>query len=202
MEMTCLAEAKEPAHQIDDYDLMRQIAARDQNAISIFYDRHSKRVYALGLRMLHDRGEAEDLLIEVFSELWNRADRYDAGRGAPVTYLTRLARSRAIDRRRQGNSRTKLMDGAFAALPTNTDSSASDAGNPFDHAVHDELRERIRSALQRLEPSQRQALELSYFNGLSHSEIAIRLDKPLGTIKSAIRLGLIRLRDCLRIYKD
>src|SRR6476646_4642461 len=91
----------------DDYELMRAIAKeRDQRAFAALYDRHSGLVFTLCLRMLHDKAEAEDLLIDVFYELWERADRYDASRGSPTTFLSTLARSRAIDRLRSRSSRS------------------------------------------------------------------------------------------------
>jgi RNA polymerase sigma-70 factor (ECF subfamily) len=183
-----------------DFELMRRIANRDQEALWSLYDRYAKWVCALGLRMLHDRADADDLVSEVFWEVWKKADRFDPTRGSAKTYISTLTRSRAIDRQRSGNHRAKNSEDAQNSKPVATE--AENEGNPFDHAVHDERRERVRSALRQLDPKQREALELVFFEGLSQSEISIRLSKPLGTIKTTIRQGYIRLRDCLRIYKE
>jgi RNA polymerase sigma-70 factor, ECF subfamily len=179
----------------NDYQLMQHIAERQADALAALFDRHGPAVYALGLRMLREPGLAEELLSDVFLEIWTRCERYDPSRAAPVTYVMILARSRAIDRRRStGHSvtATEALDDSSQNAPT------AKTPNPADSALHDELRGQIRKAMQQLEPDQRQAVELSFFDGLSHSEIAAKLGKPLGTIKSQIRKGLIRLRDGLR----
>jgi RNA polymerase sigma-70 factor (ECF subfamily) len=200
-----LAAANDPvpsAVQISeqDFELMRRIASRDQDALWSLYDRHAKWVCALGLRMLHNRADADDLVSEVFWEVWNKSARFDPTRGSAKTYIANLTRSRAIDRQRSGSHRAKSAEDAQNSKPAVTPAELE--GNPFDHAVHDERRERVRSALRQIDRNQREALELAFFEGLSHSEISIRLSKPLGTVKTTIRQGLIRLRDCLRIYKE
>jgi RNA polymerase sigma-70 factor, ECF subfamily len=183
-----------------DYELMRRIANRDQDALGSLYDRYAKWVCALGLRMLHNRADADDLVSEVFWEVWNKSARFDPTRGSPKTYIANLSRSRAIDRQRSSNNRAKNTQDAQNSKPAAT--GAELEGNPYDHAVHDERRERVRSALRQLDPKQREAIELAFFEGLSQSEISIRLSRPLGTVKTTMRQGYIRLRDCLRIYKQ
>jgi len=186
----------------DDYALMEAIASRrDSAALRALYDRHSGLVFTLCTRVLRDRGDAEDVLIDVFFELWDKADRYDAARGSPVSYLVQLARSRAIDRLRSGRS-DKAGPRATASTPDAIDGSASAlrpaAANPLNDVATSEQRELVIRAIAQLEPVQRQAIECAYYDGLSHSEIAEKLDKPLGTVKTWIRQGLIRLRDALR----
>jgi RNA polymerase sigma-70 factor (ECF subfamily) len=182
----------------DDFELMQRIADGDADALTTLYDRHSALVYAVGLRILGDRGAAEELLIDVFWEIWSRSDRYDRNRGAAVTYLLTLARSRAIDRRRstahQDKTQSNFSDGPIGTMAART-------ANPSDQAMSDERSELVRTALQSLEPDQRQAVEMSFFDGLSHTQIAARLAKPLGTVKTYIRQGLIRLRDSLRKHQ-
>jgi len=181
-----------PAGPVDDYALLEAIAIRDADALGAFYDKYSGLVFALCLRTLKDRAEAEDVLIDVFQELWDRCDRYDPSRSCPQTYLVLLARSRAIDRLR---SKSVQMQSASdeAALER-----PSDLSNPHEQVASVEDRARVVSALQQLEPSQRQAIECSFYDGLSHAQVARRLGKPLGTVKSSIRTGLIKLRDMLR----
>jgi RNA polymerase sigma-70 factor (ECF subfamily) len=176
---------------------MRGVGARDSGALRTLYDRHSKLVFALCLRVLHDRGEAEDVLVDVFWELWEKWDRYDPSRGSPMTYLVTLARSRAIDRlrSREGTQRREMrlvqQDEADAA-------AVPDGANPLEQTLEAERRAQVQEALARLEPAQRDAIECAYYDGLSHSEIAEKLNKPLGTVKTWIRQGLIHLRDSLR----
>jgi RNA polymerase sigma-70 factor (ECF subfamily) len=176
----------------DDFELMRRIADGDSAALAQFYDKFSPLVFAVGMRFLRDRQEAEDLLIDVFFEIWDRCDRYDPARGAPINYLMNLSRSRAIDRQRSRSFRQKLPE-----LSQAFDQPAQ-ATDPADGMAATEQSIQIRQALQTLDAIQRQAVELAFFNGLSHSEIASAMNKPLGTVKTYIRQGLIRLRDCLR----
>jgi RNA polymerase sigma-70 factor (ECF subfamily) len=182
----------------DDFELMRRIADHDADALSALYDRHGAMVYGLCLRVLGDRGAAEELLVDIFWEVWYRAARYDPMRGAAVTYLLTLARSRAIDRKRSAAHQDKTVsspgDGPIEAAVAKT-------ANPSDQSIRDERGEMVRAALASLEPIQRQAVELSFFDGLSHTQIAARLNKPLGTVKTHIRQGLIRLRDQLRKHQ-
>jgi len=186
-----------PTKPLDDYALMEAIVGGDRAALTELYDRHSGLVFTLCLRILNERADAEDLLTDVFWELWSRADRYDPGRGSPLTYLLMMTRSRAIDRRRTGNRhRTIQIDRNPAA--TEQGAASTDA-SPLHGAISKELCEKVRTAVARLDPAQRQAVELSFFDDLSHNEIAQRLGKPLGTVKTHIRQGLIRLREFVRI---
>jgi len=178
-----------PRSTQDDFALMEAIASGDTSALRDFYDRHNGLVFAVCLRMLRDHSEAEDLLVDVFHEVWRKSSRYDASRGSPLTYLMTLTRSRAIDRRR---ARPKIAAGDI----DNTD-VASELP-PDAPVLADETRVAVVEALGQLEPAQRQAIECAYYDGLSHSEIAEKLNKPLGTVKTYIRQGLIRLRETLR----
>jgi len=197
-----------PVTTPDDYALMDAIATGDERAMQVLYDRHAPLVYTLCLRIVHDRSEAEDLLIDVFYELWAKCDRYDAARGSPLTYLLTLSRSRAIDRRRscmrrrtiqtQSNQIGSDHNGGNGHSGNGTEVGTS-AGSPVKEALSKELGERIRAAMNKLEPAHRQAVELSFFDDLSHTQIAERLGKPLGTVKTYIRQGLIRLREFIRM---
>ena len=178
----------------DDFVLMDGIARRDPSALSRLYDRHSTVVYTLCMRILRDPGMAEDAMIDVFQEMWQRAERYNPSRGTPIAYLLTLTRSRALDRAR--------MKGAH---PTQTLHDNSDAQgqahpspDPLQSALDDERRLLVRHALDKLDPKYREVMECSFFEGLSHTEIALKLQKPVGTVKTYLRRGLIQLRDFLR----
>lgn len=169
---------------------MQRLAAREELALEQLYDRHASTLLAIALRVLKDRHAAEDVLIDVFAEIWERADRYNPHRGAPRTYLQMLTRSRAIDRRRS------LTSGVKRTVSTETAMTGSIDGQslPDEAAEMAESHHFVRQALDSLTEAQRVAVELSFFEGLSHREIAEQLDKPLGTIKTQIRSGLIQLR--------
>ncbi|HEX8322597.1 MAG TPA: sigma-70 family RNA polymerase sigma factor [Tepidisphaeraceae bacterium] len=175
-----------------DIALMQRIAERDPAALRELYDRHAGLIYAIALKMLKSRDEADDLVTDLFWELWNKSARYDVTRAAPVTYMVTLARSRCIDRLRRSN-RHKA-----SSLDSQAERQETDAPSPLEGALLDENRGLVRQAMSRLDANQRQALESAYFEGLTHSEIAEKLGKPLGTVKTYIRQGLIRLREALR----
>jgi len=173
---------------VDDYSLMEGIAQRRPEALRALYDRHAGVVLALCCRMLRDRSAAEDLLIDTFYEIWERSSRYQPHRAPPLAYLLLVARTRALDRLRSRTSESKALAPAGLAMFT----------DPLNETMLAERRASLKNALQQLEPLQREAIECSFYDGLSHGEIAEKLNKPLGTIKSSIRQGLIRLRDFVR----
>jgi RNA polymerase sigma-70 factor, ECF subfamily len=197
-----LAGPQVSSKQSEDHALMASLVHGDAQteksaaeALSKLYDRHAGLVYTLCFRVLHDRSAAEETLIDIFHELYRRADRYDASRSAPLTYILTLARSRAIDRQRTMKSRPSVaLDDAMTATLTANNSD----DDPMQRTETDEQRQLIRDALSRLDVAHRQVIELSYFDGLSHSEIAEKLAKPLGTVKTYIRTGLLRLRETMR----
>jgi len=178
----------------DDFALMQGLARRDTAALTKLYDRHSGVVYTLCLKILRDPGWAEDVMVDVFQELWAKADRFNAGRGTPIAYLLTLARSRSLDRLRAWGNRPA------SSLHENTEADARPhpAPDPHQAAVSSERRLIVVHALEQLDPKYREALEAAYFEGLSHTEIAAKLHKPVGTVKTYLRRGLIQLRDLLR----
>ena len=178
-----------------DEKLMSGIAGRDGECLSALYDRYAPRLLGLLVRMLGNRGDAEETLLDVFWEVWERSDRFDGVRGGAATYLFTLTRSRAIDRRR------RLARRAFPRAATEVDDAPKMADqdfSPLQSLLFDEQAQTVRRAMQELESAQRQAIELSFFDGLSHTQIADQLRMPLGTVKTWIRQGLLRLRDALR----
>jgi RNA polymerase sigma-70 factor (ECF subfamily) len=179
----------------DDVALVRRMASGDTSALQLFYDRHSPGIYALCQRILHDSHEAEDVLVDVFHEYWRRVGGFDTSRGSPIGLLVTLARSRAIDRKRSlGRRRAVTLDEpATAAQASMIEGSA----RPDQQFALAQQRQQVRTALRSLDNNYRQAIECAYYDGMSHNEIAEALNKPLGTVKTYIRQGLLRLRDSL-----
>lgn len=174
----------------DDRRMLQAIKAGDPGALARLYRRYGPAVLALCRRILGDPAEAEDATLDSFAQLWERSDRYDPARASPLSYLMTIARSRAIDRLRARRRGLVPVDWTDEILPSNVSSPPS----AYDAAFEAELRERVQAALRVLSERERRAIELSFYEGLSHREIAERLVLPLGTVKTRIRQGLIRLR--------
>jgi len=165
-------------------------------ALGTLYDRYSNLVYGIAMKILNNPAEAEDLTQEVFLTLWQR-NAYQANRGSLGSYLSTLTRSRAIDRLRIGSNRRRILSQWSDEVSPSTTPTT-----PFDQASREERGERVREALAALPEMQRRVLELSYFEGLSQSEIAHHLDAPLGTVKTWARKGLLQLGQNLRSLRE
>ncbi|MGH9882991.1 MAG: sigma-70 family RNA polymerase sigma factor [Pyrinomonadaceae bacterium] len=176
--------------QISDVELLHAIARRDEQALASLYDRYRVILFGLTVRILNSREEAEDVLQEVLLQVWRRASDFDEQRGRPFTWLVTLARSRAIDRLRLLGARQRLATSAAREASEDVSDAAVDA-------FKSEQREIVKRALAELPEEQRRTLILAYFEGLTQSEIATRLDTPLGTIKTRMRSGMIKLRELL-----
>ena len=172
---------------------MERLLHRDVSAFEQLYDRHSRIVYSVVLRILQQGATAEEVVQDIFLQLWRNAASYDAGRGSFVPWLLTMARNRALDHLRLKSERQRRHEKQTVEPPTV-------AIKPKFERLRDEKRqaERVRTAMGMLQPQQKRALELAYFEGLSHSEIAARLKAPLGTVKSWIRNGLQRLKEGLQ----
>ena len=179
--------------QAEDLESLRRFASGDQGAAAGLYDRHARALYSLILRIVGDEGEAEDVLQEVFVQAFRQAGRYDSSRGAVAAWLLMMARSRAIDRVRARRARVEGRTGEVTVLNDLPDSQPDASSAMLD----EEQTRLVREALAGLPLLQRMAIELAYYEGLSHTEIAERLEQPLGTVKTRIRLGLLKLRDVL-----
>lgn len=179
-----------------DTDLLVQIAKGDRRAFGQLYDRSAPILFTLLVRILSDREEAEDLLQEVYAEVWRKSVRYDERRGSPMAWLVTLTRSRAIDRLRARASRGHGVTDSIDETPL-AETQGRDP-TPFEQRADAETRTLVMKALMELPTAQRQALELSYYEGLSHSEIAVRLKEPVGTIKTRIKLGMSKLKIALQ----
>lgn len=176
-----------------DATLVNQLLQRDVSAFEQLYDRHSRAVYGLVLRILQHAGTAEEVVQDVFLQLWRNAAQYDSSRGPFVPWLFTLARNRALDTLRLKGERQRRREDQTEELPPV-------ASVPEYEKQLDEKRraEKVRSLMGSLNPQQKRAIELAYFQGLSHTEIAAALKEPLGTVKSWIRNGLLRLKEGLQ----
>ena len=179
--------------QIDDLASIQQMAAGDAAGLSALYDRHARGLFSLAFRILQDQGDAEEVVQDVFAQAWRQAGRYERGRGVVAAWLLVMTRSRAIDRLRARQGRPPLQEDDPALLRNLTDAgvSAEDIVTTAEQAA------RVRAAVDGLPRLQRVALELAFFEGLTHAEIAEQLEQPLGTIKTRIRLALSKLRDAM-----
>jgi RNA polymerase sigma-70 factor (ECF subfamily) len=179
---------------LTDVELLTAVRQGDRDAFCALYERFAGEVFALCQRILRSRDEAEDATAEVFCEVWRRRDRYDVSRGTPRAYLLTLSRSRAIDRFRSHAARPEMKRTASSVVAEQVTFAGA---APDESAETAELRLRVAEALGTLNERQRRAMELAYYEGLSHQQIAHRLAAPLGTVKTHIRQGLARLRTVL-----
>jgi len=177
---------------VSDLALLEKIREGDAVALDVLYGRYSAPVNSLVWKVLQSAEEAEDVTLDVFWQIWRQADRYDPSRGAPPAWIFTVARSRAIDRlraRHRREDRTISFDDPAVKLDPLDEEAAPDQVASFR-----QTRDAVREALTTLPPAQREAVELAFFRGLTHVEIAAKLKQPLGTVKTRIRQGLIRLR--------
>jgi RNA polymerase sigma-70 factor (ECF subfamily) len=185
-----------PASDPTDVRLLERIAAHDTAALAELYDRHSRLLFGLILRMVNDREEAAEILQDAFVRVWTRAQTYDPAVGGPLPWIVRVARNCAIDRLRARRVRAAVnappVDDAVAeAVP------AIDVQTPEAGALGAERRRTLTDALAGLPSEQRRLIEAAFFEGYTHSELAQRFQLPLGTVKTRIRAGMIAMRQRL-----
>ena len=185
--------ADEKQIEQEDRELIRRIAARDARALDAFYTRYNRLAFTLVLRIVSSREDAEDVLVEVFWQVWQQAGRYDATRGKPVAWLLTIARSRAIDCLRASGRQPAPIEES----ETSREIAAPVTGDPF---VLADTQQAVQAALQMLPEQQRIPIEMSFFQGMSHTEIATALGQPLGTIKDRLRNGMMHLKKRLKPY--
>jgi len=190
-------EPADPPAAAGDSELLEAVRRGDRRAFHALYDRFGAEVLALCERILHQRADAEDAVADVFWEVWQRRERYDAARGGARAYLMTLARSRAIDRLRSHVARPEARVDSGRRLSVD-DQLTAPVPSPEQFAAYAETKLRVADAFARLEPRQREAMELAYYEGLSHQQIAERMATPLGTVKTYIRKGLTKLRYALK----
>jgi RNA polymerase sigma-70 factor (ECF subfamily) len=176
-----------------DAALVHRLVQRDVSAFEELYDRHSRLVYALVLRVLQQASTAEEVVQDVFLQLWRNSAQFDGSRGPFVPWLLTLARNRALDQLRLKSERQRRREDQAEELPVVV------ATPDFEGSLDEKRRaKRVRELVASLNPHQKRAIEMAYFEGLSHSEIANALKEPLGTVKSRIRNGLLRLKEGLQ----
>jgi RNA polymerase sigma-70 factor (ECF subfamily) len=187
----------DPQPDIDvgaEIELLRRIGQGDRESFAQLYDRFSSAVFSAAYRIVNNQQAAEDVLQEVFLQVWEKAALYDPARGKPLTWAITLTRNKAIDRLRATQRRGRLKDSLERDAGT---SEKFDGRNSFDAVDLMEKGKLVNEALHKLPDEQREALELAFFSGLTQSEIAEHLKEPLGTIKARIRRGMLRLKSLL-----
>ena|SRR5919202_4390212 len=179
----------------DDETLVRLVAQQDVRALEALYQRYSRPVFSLALKILGDREVVEEVVQEVFLRLWTRAHGYDPQRGKLLSWLLTIAHHRAIDELRRRRSQPET-DGLREQLATSEEPEA----DPSASLAHVEERAAVQQALAQLPPAQRRPIEMAYYGGMTQVEIAVALSEPLGTIKTRMRLGMQKLRTLLAGY--
>ena len=174
----------------DDLALIQAVAKRDKDAFEQLYQRHSSLLFGLTLKILGNRSDAEDVLQDTFIQVWKTAGSFEVKRGKPLAWLIMLTRSRAIDRVRSRTTRVRVTEAASAE-------PQADAPSPTQQASDSESQLIVRRAIGALPAEQRTPIELAYFGGLTQTEIAQQLGQPLGTVKTRMRTGMLRLREQL-----
>jgi RNA polymerase sigma-70 factor, ECF subfamily len=183
-----------------DTDLVAQAARGDERAVGVLYDRYGGVLYAVAYRIVGQRADAEEVVVDAFAQAWRDAPRFEATRGSVAAWLTMIARSRALDLVRARSRRERITASAAAEHPGDSPGLGDWQADPAGSYDLGERRRQVQRALETLSPPQRQAIELAFFEGLSQSEIAERLQEPLGTIKTRVRLGMQKLRESLRPF--
>jgi RNA polymerase sigma-70 factor (ECF subfamily) len=168
-----------------DWSLLARVVQRDESALAALYDRYSGLVYSEALRILRDKGAAEEILQDIFYQVWRTAEKFDRSRGSLPGWLVVVTRNRAISRlRRRGGRTEEELSENEVSFPFNLETAAA----------QNQLLERVKSAMAEMPEGQREAINLAFFEGMTHSEIASKTGEPLGTVKTRIRTALDVLR--------
>lgn len=180
-----------------DRDLMQRIASKEPEALSLLYDHYHKLLFGLLKSILKKTEEAEDILQEVFTTIWEKADQFDTQRGTAYTWIVSLTRNKAIDRLRskvykEQKKQSTSLDNEDVFHPL-----YSEENSPLENTILSDRAKRVYQALQQLSEKQRSVIQVSYFDGLSQSEISDEYDIPLGTVKTRMRDGMLKLRELL-----
>jgi RNA polymerase sigma-70 factor, ECF subfamily len=180
---------------LPDEDLMKDISHRRHDALAELYGRHSKRLRATIDGVVHEEAEADDVLQEIFLQIWEEAGRYSPRAGKPLGWMVTIARRRAIDRLRRRQAYSRARERYEKRVVQDSQTPRRDAAEGF---ILNDLRHFLRKSIRALPQLQREAVELAFFKGLSHREIATATHAPLGTVKTRLELGLQKLTHALR----
>jgi RNA polymerase sigma-70 factor, ECF subfamily len=180
--------------QESEIELLRRVGQGDRRSFEDLYDRFSGVLFSTALQILNDHREAEDVVQEVFVQIWDKAKLYDAARGKPLTWAMTLTRNKAIDRLRSAQRRYRLQDQVEKETKVTNQIALKDSSEEVEILEKSRL---IRAAVLELSKEQREAIELAFFSGLTQNEIAQELNQPLGTVKARIRRGMLRLKEMI-----
>src|ERR1700757_1672699 len=183
-----------------DLELMLRIQKEDPEALSLLYDRYSGIIKALILRVIHNDAEADDLLQEIFMEIWNQAKNFSSQKGKPLGWMVTLARRRAIDGLRKKQAYARAEERLQNETEQQPDAWVHNATE--EEIVLSDTRALIRKVISSLPPPQQQAIDLAFFRGMSQREIAAKTNTPLGTVKTRLELGLKKIYDGLKDLRD
>lgn len=177
-------------------ELLRRIAAQDREALSEFYDQTARPLFSIACRMLGNAADAEEVIQDVFVQIWTKAGKFDAEKGQPFHWVLTLTRNRCIDGLRARQRRSRFMVDTQGEL----EPDQAVEPEPVEAPLMEDDNAMIQSVVNNLPKDQRQAIEMAFFGGMTHQEIAESLSEPLGTIKARIRRGMLKLRETLRTY--
>ena len=189
-----MSQAPEPDDRAIELDLLARVAKRERPAFEALYDRYSNILYATAMKYLKEDADAQDVVQDVFIQIWDKAKLYDPAKGKPLTWALTLTRNRSIDRIRAIQRRTRLRDDFEKETVADESAGVREALSEVDAGEKGQI---LRDAVGRLSPEQRKVIELAFFGGLTQSEVAERLGEPLGTIKARARRGLMKLKEIL-----
>ena len=181
---------------LDEVILIKRIAEQDSKALSELYDRYARVLYAVAFKMLNVVEETEEVVLDVFSQVWRTAGRYDTKKARVDTWLFMQTRSRALDKLR---TRQRMAKTAIISVDAGDMEELVSPNNPEEDVVIRERKTIVIAAMKQLSPEQQQVLQLAYYSGLTHAEIAAQTGLALGTVKTRIRLGLNKLRNVLEL---
>ncbi|MEY3480231.1 MAG: hypothetical protein RIQ71_1006 [Verrucomicrobiota bacterium] len=181
-------------NRAEEFDLLRRIAQRERAAFEALYGRYVNILYATALKFVKEDADAQDVVQDVFIQIWDKAKLYDPAKGKPLTWALTLTRNRSIDRIRAIQRRTRLRDEFEQETVMDESAGVREALSGVDASEKGQI---LRAAVSQLSPQQKKVIELAYFGGLTQTEIAEKLGEPLGTVKARARRGLLRLKEIL-----
>lgn len=189
-----MSQAPEQDDRTIELELLARIAKRERAAFEELYGRYANILYATAMKFLKEDADAQDVVQDVFIQIWDKAKLYDPAKGKPLTWALTLTRNRSIDRIRAIQRRTRLRDDFEKETVPDESAGVREALSGVDASEKNQI---LRDAVSQLSPQQRKVIELAFFRGLTQSEIAEKLGEPLGTVKARARRGLMKLKELL-----